>query len=272
MIFSNKAKNFPIIFILTLSIFSTGCASKYGAQTTDVAYYPSCYSPVAELRRDEASVNDSTTSGAVVGALLGALIGGLSTGKAEGAVVGAAAGGAVGAVGGHAYSTSKVRERDKEFFREYAGQLDAETAQMSRANAAAKIAAKCYDKEFKKVIADAQAGKITKIELTNRYEEIKSGLQETSRILNVTYNNMQEKNTEYQKVMASETNIYDPVYAKHVPKQNNSDAAQRQTQVNKAVQSTKKWQSSKQELDTTKQDLDAQIQNNDRILEAALLG
>ena len=29
-----------------------GCASKYGAQTTQVNYYPQCYSPVAQLRAE----------------------------------------------------------------------------------------------------------------------------------------------------------------------------------------------------------------------------
>ena len=57
------------------------CASKYGAQTTQVNYYPQCYSPVAQLRADEDRVNNSTAGGAAGGALLGALIGGLATGK-----------------------------------------------------------------------------------------------------------------------------------------------------------------------------------------------
>ncbi len=269
MISSSKHKSYSLVALLILSIFSTGCASKYGAQTTQVAYYPACYQPVSDLRRDEANINDSTSTGLVIGALLGALIGGVATGDAKGAVVGAAAGGAVGAVGGHAYATSEAKDRDAEFYRQYASQLDAETIQMSRANAAAKIAAQCYDKEFKKVVADAQAGNISKIELTNRYEEIRSGLEETSRILNVTYNNMHQKDAEYQKVMAEETKVYDPVYAKNQAKTN---TPQRKAEVKKASTSTQKWQASKVELDSTKRDLDAQIENNDRILEAALAG
>ncbi len=272
MTFLSHKKSYSFTMILIFSFILTGCASKYGQQTTEVSYYPACYKPVSDLRRDEASVNDSTAGGAVIGALLGALVGGLSTGKAEGAVFGAAAGGAVGAVSGNVYGTSKAKQRDQEFYREYAGQLDAETIQMSRANAAAKVAAQCYDKEFKKAVAAARAGNISKIELTNRYDEIRSGLEETSRILNVTYNNMQAKDAEYTRVMAEETKVYDPVYAKNQPKQSTAAVAQRQTEVKKATQSTKKWQASKKELDTTKRDLDAQIENNDRILDAALNG
>ncbi len=264
-----KYKHLPCA-LLILSMFLTGCASKYGAQTTEVVYYAACYQPVAELRREEAEIEDSTTTGLVIGALLGALIGGAATGDAKGAAAGAVAGGAVGAVGGHAYATSDAKDRDEEFYRKYASQLDAETAQMSRANAAAKIAAQCYDREFKMVVANAQAGKISKIELTNRYEEIRSGLQETSRILDITYYDMHKKEAEYQKVMASETKVYDPVYAKTPAKSDTT--AKKQVEVKKATTSTKTWQATKKELDTTKRDLDAQIENNDRILEAALQG
>ncbi len=219
---NSKKTSIACILIITISFISTGCASKYGAQTTQVAYYPACYAPIEQLRRDETSVNDSTTTGALAGALLGALIGGLSTGKAEGALAGAAVGGVTGGVAGHMYGTSKAEERDQEFYRQYAGQLDAETAQMSRANASAKISAQCYDKEFKKVVADAKAGTISKIELTNRYEEIRSGLEETSRILKVTYNNMNEKDAQYNAVMTEEAKVYDPVYAKNTKKPANT--------------------------------------------------
>ncbi len=268
-----KPNTYICILTVICSLFLNGCASKYGAQTTDVSYYPACYRPINDLRIDERNVDDSTMTGAAVGALLGALIGGLSTGKTEGAVVGAAAGGAVGAVGGHAYGTSEAKKRDREFFARYAGQLDAETAQMSRANAAAKIAAKCYDREFKRAVNDARAGKISKIELTNRYDEIRAGLEETSRILRVTSNNMHEKDAQYKQIMAEETNVYDPVYASEKPTRKPQATPKKQNQeVQKAATSTKKWQATKKDLDSTKQDLDAQIQNNDRILEAALNG
>ncbi len=265
-----RSKKSLYICILIFTIFTSGCASKYGPQITEVSYYPSCYKPVSDLRRDEASVTDSTISGAAIGVLLGALIGGLSTGKTEGAVIGAAAGGAVGAAGGHAYGSSQAKQRDREFFVRYSSQLDAESAQMSRANAAAKLAAKCYDKEFKRAINETRAGRMSKIELTNRYDEIRAGLEETSRILKATYNNMQEKDYQYNRIMAEETQVYDPVYSK--PNKTVKATPRPTLEVQRAATSTRKWQSSKQDLNSTKRSLDAQIENNDRILNAALQG
>ncbi len=258
--FSLSKRTLCLAFMLTILPLS-GCASKYGAQTTSVHYYPSCYRPVEQLRAEENSVGKSTAGGAAAGAIIGALIGGLTTGSVEGAVVGGAVGGVSGAVAGHMYGTSQQEQRDAAFYRKYASQLDTESAQMGRANAAAQVAAKCYDSEFKRIVADAQAGKISKIELTNRYEEIRAGLEETSRILRTTYNNMAEKDTQYKQIMAAEVNA---------PKQQKPQNTQVRNEVRQASTSTQKWQQSRNELENTHQDLEEQIANNDRILEAAL--
>ena len=50
-----------------------GCASKYGAQTTQVNYYPQCYSPVAQLRADEDRITNSTAGGAAGGVFSNAI-------------------------------------------------------------------------------------------------------------------------------------------------------------------------------------------------------
>ena len=142
-----------------------GCASKYGAQTTQVNYYPQCYSPVAQLRADEDRVTNSTAGGAAGGALLGALIGGLATGKVEGALAGAVAGGAAGAVGGNIYGKSQQRENDRRLLASYAAQLGEDSAGMDRATAAARLSARCYDEQFKKAAAQYKAGAITRQDL-----------------------------------------------------------------------------------------------------------
>ncbi len=249
-----------LAFMLAILPLS-GCASKYGAQTTSVHYYPSCYKPVEQLRAEEHSVGKATAGGAAAGAIIGALIGGLTTGSVEGAVIGGAVGGVSGAVAGHMYGTSQQNQRDAAFYTQYASQLDAETTHMGRANAAAQVAAKCYDTEFKRILADAKAGKISKIELTNRYEEIRAGLEETSRILQTTYNNMAEKDTQYKEIMSAELNP---------PKKSRTQNSQVRNEVRQATTSTQQWQRSRTELQNTHQDLEAQIANNDRILEAAL--
>ena len=64
-----------IVMTCLCSLLATGCASKYGAQMTDVHYYPDCYQPIADLRSAEKSFNTTMVMGTTMGALLGAVIG-----------------------------------------------------------------------------------------------------------------------------------------------------------------------------------------------------
>lgn len=219
-----------------------GCASKYGAQTTQVNYYPQCYSPVAQLRADEDRITNSTAGGAAGGALLGALIGGLATGKVEGALAGAVAGGAAGAVGGNIYGKSQQRENDRRLLASYAAQLDEDSAGMDRATAAARLSARCYDEQFKKAAAQYKAGAITRQDFQDRYMEIRSGLEETSRILKLTSDHVIERDAEYQKTLAQ---------------------AQAKGQVSQRQQAPRKekkaWNNSRRELESTRQDVDMRL-------------
>lgn len=241
--FSMVKRHFSLLLALLACIAMLGgCASKYGSQTTQVNYYPQCYKPVAQLRADEDRVNNSTAGGAVGGALLGALIGGLATGKVEGALAGAVAGGAAGAVGGNIYGKSQQRENDRRLLASYAAQLGEDSAGMDRATAAARLSSRCYDDQFKLAAAQYKAGAISKSEFQERYTEIRSGLEETSRILKLTYDHVLERDADFQKVVAE---------------------AQAKGQVSPAQpaprQQKKAWNNSRKELETTRQDVDTRL-------------
>ena len=167
---------------------------------------------MAQLRADEDRVTNSTAGGAAGGALLGALIGGLATGKVEGALAGAVAGGA------------------------------ADSAGMDRATAAARLSARCYDDQFKKAAAQYKAGSITRQDFQDRYMEIRSGLEETSRILKLTSDHVIERDAEYQKTLAQ---------------------AQAKGQVSQRQQAPRKekkaWNNSRRELESTRQDVDMRL-------------
>lgn len=262
-------------FLLTLCLLSTGCASKYGPQLTQVNYYPQCYRPVAELRQDESSVNTSTGVGAAGGALLGALIGGLATGKWEGAAVGAVAGAAGGAVAGHAYGTSQQRSQDREKLAAYLRQIDGETAGMNRASAAAKVATQCYDRQFKQAATALKAGRITRQDFTDRYTEIRSGLEETSRILNVTASAMAEKDQEYQRVLAASqqqdvTPAAHPSAAKPGRVRRTASKPQARPEQNAIASKTTQWKQSQQELEATRQDVNERMQGYSRTVDELL--
>ena len=72
---TRKGALYCIVMTCLCSLLATGCASKYGAQTTDVHYYPDCYQPIADLRSAEKSFNTTMVMGTTMGALLGAVIG-----------------------------------------------------------------------------------------------------------------------------------------------------------------------------------------------------
>ena len=70
---TRKGALYCIVMTCLCSLLATGCASKYGAQTTDVHYYPDCYQPIADLRSAEKSFNTTMVMGTTMGALLGAV-------------------------------------------------------------------------------------------------------------------------------------------------------------------------------------------------------
>ena len=261
--------------LLTLSLCLTGCASKYGPQITKVNDYPQCYKPIADLRTDENSTAQTTAGGAVAGALLGALIGGLATGKAEGALIGAAAGGATGAVAGNVYGKSQERKRDQQYINTYVRQLNGESASMDRATAAAKVATRCYNEQFQRAVAAVKAGRMDKPEFTRRYGEIRSGLEETSRILTTTATEMANKDEEYQRVLAEETGqpapAAQPVAATAGKRKPSAKPAASTPRAQSVAQSTAKWEQSRTDLQDTQRDVQAQMAEHERAV-AALEG
>ncbi len=178
-----------------LALPAGGCASKYGAQTTKVAYYPDCYQPIADLRQSEHSVARSTVGGAAIGAVLGAIGGYLITGKGSGAAVGAAAGAAAGGAVGYAKGSSDKEREDSERLSEYLSQIDGNISGLDRTTAAARMARQCYDRQFTVAASEYKAGRLTKDQFRDRYIEVSSGMGEAARIVG-------EKSVESEQVAA----------------------------------------------------------------------
>ena len=218
---------------------------------------------MAQLRQDENSTGTSTAVGAAGGALLGALIGGLATGKVEGAVAGAAVGGVSGAVAGNIYGKSQARDRDAAYLQAYSRQLGSEAASMNRATAAAKVAAKCYDEQFQLAANQFKAGQITRLDFQDRYNEIRSGLEETSFILNSTATTMAQKDSEYQRALAEQYTAAEPASAKRAStaksgKRATGRPAPAPSQSNVTAQA-EQWKTSREELESTRQDVDSRL-------------
>ena len=91
-------------------------------------------------------------------------------------------------------------------------------------------------------LAQYKAGSITRQDFQDRYMEIRSGLEETSRILKLTSDHVIERDAEYQKTLAQ---------------------AQAKGQVSQRQQAPRKekkaWNNSRRELESTRQDVDMRL-------------
>ncbi|MDR1686473.1 MAG: hypothetical protein LBR82_08570 [Desulfovibrio sp.] len=192
-----------VCLFLLPALSLSGCASKYGEQTTQVNYYPDCYAPINDLRSSEYTTVKSAGAGAAVGAVLGALVGYAATGKASGAAVGAAVGSVAGGGAGAAYGSHKSSEQERASLDEYNARLDGNVRELNRAAAAAKVARQCYARQFTAAVSEYKTGHISKTQFNDRYLEITQGLQEAANILGDAGRNGAQFADEYNRAVNS---------------------------------------------------------------------
>ena len=146
---------------------------------------------------------------------------------------------------------------------------------MNRSTAAAKVAAKCYDEQFKLAAGQFKAGQITRMEFQDRYNEIRSGLEETSFILNDTATTMAKKDGEYQQALAEPYTSAQPTTAATSssssgatkfkkgaatqPKSTPAASASRTPEQNNVAAQAAEWKSSREDLETTRRDVNARM-------------
>ena len=195
---------FVTVLVCLLSVFATGCASKYGPQMTRVDRYPDCYQPIADLRQAEKNFNTTMVMSTTMGALLGAMIGASQTGKVEGALAGAAIGAGAGAGAGYLLARHNDQKDSRIRLASYSQDLNTDVSALDRASAAGRVAYECYSRRFREALADYQAKRITRAELDTRYAEIKSGLAEASTILGQTITEADKREAEYRNVLNAE--------------------------------------------------------------------
>ena len=192
------------LFLVVALLISTGCTSKYGNQLTNVNYYPTCYDPIGELRASEERVQTGTGAGLAIGAVLGGLLGYAVTGDATGAVVGAAAGAAVGGVTGYGIAKHRENTNADERMAAYNTEMNNDMSRMDIVTVSAGQARQCYENAFEQARADFKANRITRAEFESRYQEIRSGLVESSSILGEMSTSMASRDQEYNEALVYE--------------------------------------------------------------------
>ncbi|MDR0339520.1 MAG: hypothetical protein LBH65_04515 [Desulfovibrio sp.] len=196
---------FLLVALTAGAMLVTGCASKYGTQTTQVNHYPDCYAPINELRQNEFVAEKSAVGGAVAGAVIGGLIGYAATGKASGAAVGAAAGGIAGGAAGGIYGQHQRNQNDSARLDEYNASLDGNIREVNKATAAAKVARQCYERQFTVAASEFKAGHITREQFNSRYLEVTQGLEEAANILGEANRNSAQVAADYNRAVDQES-------------------------------------------------------------------
>ncbi|MDR2487979.1 MAG: hypothetical protein LBD42_00490 [Desulfovibrio sp.] len=191
--------------LLLCLLASTGCAGKYGTQTTNVAYYPDCYAPIEELRTSEFTVEKSTAAGAVVGGVLGGIVGLIASGgKGSGAAIGAATGAAVGGAAGYGMGKSKQSSEDASLLADYNSRLDGNIQESDKTTAAARLARQCYERQFTAAASAFKAKHLNKEQFNARYQEILAGMEEAASLLGAANKNNTQLVAAYNRALNEE--------------------------------------------------------------------
>jgi outer membrane lipoprotein SlyB len=210
-----KQKWLSALSLMLAYMMLFGCASKYGEQITTVKYYSECYQPIQHLRDAEKEFNNKVAGSIVAGVLLGAVAGAL-TGKPQYIIAGALAGGVVAGAAGYAKAKRDQIKDDTQRMASYLKDLDGDISGLNAVTAAASVARQCYDKQFDKAVEDFKAGRMTRAELNERHQEIRSGGVEASTILGTVVDSATKKELAYQQALQEEAgqfnrSVPDPV-------------------------------------------------------------
>ncbi|MDR1394598.1 MAG: hypothetical protein LBK52_00305 [Deltaproteobacteria bacterium] len=190
---------FWAVSLVIIASLLGGCAgAKLGKQTVVVKHYPECYQPITDMRRAAEAVNKATATGAILGAITGAAIGYAESGHSRGAIKGAVAGGLAGAGLGYLVSSEVQSMEQADRFRTYFQAMDTDISNLQQAVAAARIASNCYDKQYQQLSRNYKAGRISREEMLERLNEIRSGSNDAMTILR-----------NYNDQAANVANVYD---------------------------------------------------------------
>lgn len=193
------------LIMLLLASMTSGCASKYGPQQTSVHYYPACYRPISTLRESEQRVASSTAGGAAIGAVGGALLGLLASGgEAKGALIGAVAGGAAGAVTGNIMGKHQKIADDNRRMASYLQDIEGNISGLDITSASARAALQCYDRQFRLLLKDIRARRVSRRQAEHMFAEIQSGTREAASLLGSAADNGRNLERQYRDALAQE--------------------------------------------------------------------
>lgn len=265
MLYRFYPRNSFLCFALAFSLLLAGCGSKYGAQRTQVNYYPECYAPIHELRQEESDFGGTVAFGAILGALLGAAVGAAASQDASGAIIGGVAGAAIGGAGGHAVATNREQENETQRLARYSSELSDDMERVDSAILAARQANRCYDEQYTLALAHYEEGRISRESFGARIEEIRNGVSEAEFILGEISTEIAAKQQHYETALAEESTQLNRDIPRVEPKdtlKNESDP------LAILAYQTDGLETQRQELDVQREEMRLRLEQYDRAQQA----
>ena len=199
-----KLNHLLVIPLVILSLIMPACMPKIpGFEQMRPEYYPQCYQPLRDLEESQTALLKRTMLGVATGSALGALFGGLKGGT-KGLLVGIVGGASAGGLLGYGLGKMVQIKDDKERMRSYQADMDVDMLNASRVEQYAMASMECYNREFKRLIADYKQGRRSKEEVEARYQEIRRGLTHISGILKEAREKLEERDKEYRNAFERE--------------------------------------------------------------------
>lgn len=195
------------LLIVSLALPLGACGHRYNLPKVDTAYYPQCVAPFNELIEAQYRLVNRTAASAAVGAAMGALIVGLTSRSGKGALIGGIIGllaaGTVSYVSGKQSQIRDVRQR----LRSYQSDMYADIYNMNLVELYALECLDCYIREFKTLMKDFKAHRISEDEVKKRYAEIKQGMTAIGSILDDAYAQSAQRDAEFKAALNSERQL-----------------------------------------------------------------
>ena len=198
------------VFAFVFAFATGGCASRYGAQRTQVQFYPGCYQPIAQLRQSEHSVLKGTAGGAALGVLAGALLGALSSDRGDrgkSAVIGGVVGGVSGGMMGNVYAQKQQIADENRRMASYLEDLEGDISGLDIVSASARTSLQCYDHQFQNLVGNIRARRVSRGQAERMFSEIRSGREEAIAILGQAETQGRELDRQYQAALAEEERV-----------------------------------------------------------------
>ena len=240
-----------VILMFCAVIMTGACAPQAKIPKINAEYYPQCVKPFQDLAEAQKALVQRTIVSGVVGVAGGAAVGALVSGNWKGALVGGIVGGIAAGTAGYASGKQQQIKDVKARLASYRVDMKTDIKNMSQVELYSMLSLQCYVREFKKLLGNYRAHRISEADFKSHYAEIRNGMTQISTVLDDAYNQSVKRDQEFRNALASEREL-----AKDKPKENRTLAAaeQKRSRQTRAISQVKNINQMERLINNTKKD------------------